>query len=202
MTTKEISGFLSAGLCIAVLLIAGLPGTVAAEQNYNNLYSSNSPQTAQEREALFRAIQSADEKSVQQSAQNVTDLYKALQNPFATTDPQAALELANTYKELQKYNAAYSSSRNDDNWYYWTNMWLNGAQEATGSDHAIIGSGAALDLAKVYGTMSNPFAYKDPQSALELANTYKELQKYNAAYSSSRNNDNWEYWTNMWLNGA
>ena len=45
MTTNDISEFLFAGLCVAVLLMA-LIGTGAAEQSYSNLYSSNAPQTA------------------------------------------------------------------------------------------------------------------------------------------------------------
>jgi ssDNA-specific exonuclease RecJ len=188
MKANEISGFLSARFCISVFLIAGLIGTGAA-QSYDNLYSSSAPQTAQARAELFKAIQNMDEKSNPQTAQNGTDLYKALQNPYVFKDPQAALENANTYKALQKLNGIYSSSRVEDNWYYWTNMWLNGPQEATGTN-----------VVNIYGTMSNPYALKDPQAALETANTYKELQKLNAIYSSSRVEDNWYYWTNMWLN--
>jgi len=166
MTVNEISGFLSAKLCISVFLIVGLLGTGAA-QSYDNLYRSNAPQTALD----------------------VTDLYKALQNPYTFKDPQAGLENANTYKELQKLNGIYYSSRVEDNWYYWTNMWLNGPQEATGTN-----------VANIYGTMSNPYAFKDPQAALEDANTYKQLQKLNGIYTSSRSVDNWYYWTNTWLN--
>jgi hypothetical protein len=120
----SIRVFLSAKFCISVILIAGLLGTGAAE-SYDNLYSSNAPQTAQGRAELFKAIQNMDEKSIPQTALDGTDLYKALQNPYAFKDPQAALELANTYKALQKLNGIYSSSRSVDNWYYWTNMWLN-----------------------------------------------------------------------------
>ena len=188
MKANEISGFLSARFCISVFLIAGLIGTGAA-QSYDNLYSSSAPQTAQARAELFKAIQNMDEKSNPQTALNVTDLYKALQNPYTFKDPQAALENANTLKQLQKLNGIYSSSRVEDNWDYWTNMWLNGPQDATGTN-----------VVNIYGTMSNPYALKDPQAALEMANTYKELQKLNAIYSSSRVEDNWYYWTNMWLN--
>jgi len=188
MTVNEISGFLSAKLCISVFLIVGLLGAGAA-QSYDSLYKSNAPQTAQERADLFKAMQNVDEKSIPQTTSNVTDLYKALQNPYAFKDPQAALENANTYKQLQKLNGIYSSSRVEDNWYYWTNMWLNGPQEATGTN-----------VANIYGTMSNPYEFKDPQAALENANTYKQLQKLNGIYSSSRVEDNWYYWTNMWLN--
>jgi len=189
MKANEISGFLSARFCISVFLIAGLIGTGAA-QSYDNLYSSSAPQTAQARAELFKAIQNMDEKSNPQMASNVTDLYKALQNPYTFKDPQAALENANTYKQLQKLNGIYSSSRVEDNWHYWTNMWLNGPEEATGTN-----------VANIYGTMSNPYALKDPQAALENANTLKQLQKLNSIYSSSRVEDNWYYWTNMWLNG-
>ena len=124
MKANEISGFLSARFCISVFLIAGLLGTGAA-QSYDSLYSSSAPQTAQARAELFKAIQNMDEKGNPQTAQNGTDLYKALQNPYVFKDPQAALEKANTYKALQKLNGIYSSSRVEDNWYYWTNMWLN-----------------------------------------------------------------------------
>ncbi|MDQ1262797.1 MAG: hypothetical protein QG575_1978, partial [Euryarchaeota archaeon] len=48
MTVNEISGFLSARLCILVFLIASLLGTGAAE-SYESIYSSSAPQTAQER---------------------------------------------------------------------------------------------------------------------------------------------------------
>ncbi|MDQ1261716.1 MAG: hypothetical protein QG575_897, partial [Euryarchaeota archaeon] len=155
------------------------------------IYSSSAPQTAQERADLFKEIQNMDEMSNPQTASDVTDLYKALQNPYIFRDPQAALEKANTYKALQKLNAIYSSSRVEDNWHYWTNMWLNGPHD----------SSVAQDGANIYATLSNPYAFKDPQGALEQANTYKALQKYNGIYSSSRIDDNWYYWTNMWLNG-
>ena len=192
-----MSGFLSAKFCISVCLIAGLLGTGAAEFN---LYSSIAPQTAQERAELSKAIQNMDELSIPQTAQDGTDPYKALQNPYSFNDPQAALERENTYKELQKLNSIYSSSRSEDNWYYWTRMWLNEPQEVTGTVHAINGSGAAQDMSNIYRIMDNPYAYKDPQAALEKANTYKELQKLNNIYSSSRSEDNWYYWTRMWLN--
>ena len=125
MTVNAISGFLSARICISVLLIALLLGTGAA-QSYDSLYKSSAPQTALERAELFNAMQNMDETGNPQTAQDGTDLYKALQNPYIFNDPQAALENANTYKQLQKYNAIYSSSRIEDNWHYWTNMWLNG----------------------------------------------------------------------------
>jgi hypothetical protein len=190
MTVNAISGFLSARICISVLLIALLLGT-GAGQSYDSLYKSSAPQSARERAELFNAMQNMDDTSNHQAALDGSDLYKALQNPYIFNDPQAALENANTYKQLQKYNAIYSSSRIDDNWDYWTNMWLNGPQ----------GSSAAQDDANIYTTLSNPYTFNDPQGALEQANTYKALQKYNGIYSSSRIDDNWDYWTNMWLNG-
>lgn len=190
MTANAISGFLSARICISALFIALLLGT-GVGQSYDSLYKSSAPQTALERAELFKAMQNMDVASNYQTPTEGADLYKALQNPYIFNDPQAALENANTYKQLQKYNAIYSSSRVEDNWHYWTNMWLNGPQ----------GSSAAQDDADIYKTMSNPYAFNDPQGALELANTYKTLQKYNGIYSSSRIDDNWYYWTNMWLNG-
>lgn len=129
MTTKKIPGFLSAGLCLAILLTAGLLGTGAAEQSYYNLYSSNAPQTAQERADLFKALQSLDaQQNATQAIPYAADPYKALQNPYVLKDPQAALEQANTLKLIQKLNAPYYSSRAEGNWDYWTNMWLNGPQ--------------------------------------------------------------------------
>jgi len=190
MTVNAISGLLSARICISVLIIALLLGT-GAGQSYDSLYKSSAPQSALERAERFNAMQNMDETSNHQTALEGSDLYKALQNPYIFNDPQAALENANTYKQLQKYNAIYSSSRVVDNWHYWTNMWLNGPQ----------GSSAALDGANIYKTMSNPYAFNDPQGALEQASTQKALQKYNGIYSSPRIDDNWYYWTNMWLNG-
>jgi hypothetical protein len=201
MTAKDISGFLLVGLCIAVFFTTSLLGTGAAEQSYYNLYSTNAPQTALERAELFKAIQNVEEGNIPQATLDGADPYKALQNPYAFKDPQAALELANTYKAIQKLNGIYQSSRSDDNWYYWANMWLNGPQEATRTIHAINGSEAALNMANIYSAMDNPFAFKDPQAALEQANTYKAIQKLNGIYQSSLSDDNWYYWANMWLNG-
>jgi hypothetical protein len=144
-----------------------------------------------ERAELYKAMQNSDVVDNPQNALNGADLYKALQNPYVYNDPQGALELANTYRELQKHNAVYSSSRTEDNWPYWANMWLNGPQGISG----------ALDGSAVYSALSNPYRFNDPQGALELANTYKELRKYNGIYSSSRIDDNWYYWSNLWLNG-
>jgi hypothetical protein len=56
-------------------------------------------------------------------------------------------------------------------------------------------------MPNIYGAMANPYVFNDPQASLEQANTYKALQKLNSVYSSSRSEDNWDYWTNMWLNG-
>jgi len=194
MTSKKISGFLSASLCIVVLLTSGLLGNCAADQSYSNPYSGNAPQTAQERAELFKAIQNADEKNTSQATLGGEDPYKALQNPYAFTDPQAALEQANTYRETQKWNTIYQNSRNEDNWHYWSNMWLNEPQEATKT-------GTALSMANAYSALDNPYAFTDPQAALEQANTYRETQKWNTIYQNSRNEDNWHYWSNMWLNG-
>jgi len=186
MTARLKWGFLSAGLCIATLLMATLPGTQAAEQSYSNIFSSNAPQNAQERAGLFKDIKNVDETNAFHDTLTGSDLYEALRNPYAVKDPQAELERANTYKSLQKYNSIYSSSRSEDNWNYWTGIWLNGLQDASG--------------ANIYSTMNNPLAYRDPQASLELANTYKSLQKYNSIYSSSLSEDNWYYWTDIWLN--
>jgi hypothetical protein len=190
MTVNAMSGFLSPKICISVLIIALLLGTGAA-QSYDSLYKSSPPQSARERAELFNAMQNVDLASNHQTALDGTDLYKALQNPYIFNDPQAALERANTYKQLKKYNAIYSSSRVEDNWPYWTNMWLNGPQDSSATQYGT----------NIYSALSNPYAYNDPQGSLELANTHKELQKYNGIYSSSRVEDNWPYWTNMWLNG-
>ncbi|MDD4446831.1 MAG: hypothetical protein PHN61_04050 [Methanothrix sp.] len=193
MTANAKSGFISRRICmicISVLLTAGLMGTGAAD-SFSSIYKSQAPQTAVERAELFKSMQNSDVAENPQNALNGADLYKALQNPYDYNDPQAALERASTYRELQKNNAIYSSSRIDDNWPYWANMWLNGPQGISG----------ALDDAAVYSALSNPYAFNDPQAALELANTYKELRKYNGIYSSSRIDDNWYYWSNMWLNG-
>jgi glutathione synthase/RimK-type ligase-like ATP-grasp enzyme len=188
MKAKDMSGFLLVGICIAVFLNAGLLGTCAAEGSYNSLYSSSAPQNAQQRAELFKALQNVDEENTAQATPYgaTANIYGAMANPYVFNDPQAALEQANTYKALQKLNSVYSSSRSEDNWHYWTNMWLNEPQ-ATGT-------------ANIYGAMANPYVFNDPQAALEQANTYKSLQKLNSVYSSSRSEDNWDYWTNMWLN--
>ena len=203
MTTKKISGFFSAGLCIAVFLIAVLLGNGAADQSYFNSNYGKAPLTAQEREGLFKAIQNTDEKNISQVTLGGEDPYKALQNPYAFTDPQAALEQANTYKSIQKLNSIYQNSNSEDNWYYWSNMWLNEPQETTNTTHAIKGSGDSLGLANtynIYSAMDNPYAFTDPQAALEQANTYKSIQKLNSIYQNSNSEDNWHYWSNMWLN--
>ena len=128
MTSKEITGFLSASLCIVVLLASGLLGNCAVDQSYSNPYSGNAPQTAQERAELFKAIQNADEKNTSQATLVGENPYNALQNPYAFTDPQAALEQVNTYRSIQKLNNIYQNPNSADNWYYWSNMWLNGPQ--------------------------------------------------------------------------
>jgi hypothetical protein len=125
MKAKKIPGFFSAGLCIAVFLIAALLGNGAADQSYFNPNYGKAPQTAQEREGLFKAIQNTDDKNISQVTLSGVDPYKALQNPYAFTDPQAALEQANTYKSIQKLNSIYQNPNSADNWHYWSNMWLN-----------------------------------------------------------------------------
>jgi hypothetical protein len=185
MTAKEISGLglFSAGLCLAVVLTAGLG---AAEHSYNSAYSTGSPQTAQERADLLKAIQNLDEKP--QAASYEADPYQAIQNPYAFKDPQAELELANAHKAIQKLNSIYYGPHSGDSWYYWTSMWLNGPQK-----------GAALDAANAYGEMDNPYAYKDPQAALELSDAYKAIQKLNSIQYGPHGQDSWYYWANMWL---
>ena len=134
MKAKDMSGFLLVGICIAVFLNAGLLGTGAAEGSYNSLYSSSAPQNAQERAELFKALQNVDKEKTTQATPYeaatpygaTANIYGAMANPYAFNDPQASLEQANTYKALQKLNSVYSSSRSEDNWDYWINMWLNG----------------------------------------------------------------------------
>lgn len=126
MITKEMSGFMSTALCIVVFLASGLLGTGVAEQSYDSLYYSTAPQTAQDREDLYRAFLSLDSNNDQQAVPRTVDPYTALQNPYALNDPQAALEQANTLKQIQKLNGAYYSSRTENNWDYWADMWLNG----------------------------------------------------------------------------
>lgn len=197
MTANEISGFFSAGLCIAVFL-AVLIGYSAADQSYFNPIYSKAPQTAQEREGLFTAIKNMDEKNIAQVTLGGEVPYKALQNPYAFTDPQAALEQANAYKLIQKLNSIYQNPTTEDNWHYWSNIWLNGPQE---TNYAINGSGGSLGVANTYSAMDNPYAFIDPQAVLEQANTYKSIQKFNGIYQNPINKDNWYYWSNMWLNG-
>ena len=55
------------------------------------------------------------------------DIYNALKDPSATKGPQAELDNKDDYKVLQKYNDVnYRPYSTRDNWYYWSNMWLNG----------------------------------------------------------------------------
>jgi hypothetical protein len=201
MKAKKISGFFSAGFCIAVFLIAALLGNGAADQSYFSPNYGKAPQTAQEREGLFKAIQNTYEKNISQVTQSGVDPYKALQNPYAFTDPQAALEQANTYRSIQKLNKIYQNSNSQDNWYYWSNMWLNEPQDSTKTIQAIKGPGNSLGVADAYSAMDNPYAFIDPQAALEQVNTYRSIQKLNNIYQNPNSADNWYYWSNMWLNG-
>ena len=125
MTAKKISGFFSAGLCIAVFLIAVLLGNGAADQSYFNPIYGKAPQTSQEREGLFKAIHAIKGSGDSLGLANTYNIYSAMDNPYAFTDPQAALEQANTYKSIQKLNSIYQNSNSEDNWHYWSNMWLN-----------------------------------------------------------------------------
>jgi hypothetical protein len=198
MTAKNISGIFSASLCIAVFLIAVSLGNGAGDQsNFSPIYSK-APQTAQEREQLFKTIQNTDDKSTSQGTPNEEFPYNVLDNPYAFTDPQAALEQANTYRELQNLNSIYQNPASEDNWYYWSNMWMNAPQETT---NAIKGSGDLFGAANIYNANDNPYAFTDPQAGLEQANTYRSLQDLNSIYQNPTSEDNWYYWSNMWLNG-
>jgi hypothetical protein len=191
MTTKKISGFFCAGLCMAVFLMAVLMGSCAADQSSSNLFNNNAPQTAQERENLFKAFQNMGENSASQVAQITNNPYNALQNPYAFTDPQAGLEQTNAYRTLQKLNSKlYQDPSSPDNWYYWSNIWLNGDQENSYGANA-------------YNAMDNPYAFANPQAGLEQTNTYRTIQKLNSKlYQDPSSPDNWYYWSNMWLNAA
>jgi hypothetical protein len=198
MTAKNISRIFSAGLCIAVFLIAVSLGNGAGDQsNFSPIYNK-APQTAQEREELFKTIQDTDVKSTTQGTLYGEAPYNALQNPYAFTDPQAALVQATTYKSIQELNSIYQNPTSKDNWYYWSNMWLNGPQETTND---IKGSGDSLGVANIYNANDNPYAFIDPQAALEQATTYRSIQKLNGIYQNPNSEDNWYYWSNMWLNG-
>jgi hypothetical protein len=200
MKAKEISGLFSKGLCIAIFLIAVLLGNGAADQSYFNSIYGKAPQTSQEREGLFKTIQNTNEKNLSQVTPKVANIYSAMDNPFAFTDPQAALEQANTYKSIQKMNSIYQNSNSADNWYYWSNMWLNEPQDSTKTIQAIKGPGNSLGVADAYSAMDNPYAFIDPQAALEQVNTYRSIQKLNNIYQNPNSADNWYYWSNMWLN--
>jgi hypothetical protein len=184
LTDKAIWVSLSAGLCLAVILTAGL---VAAEHSYDSPYSGDPPQNAQERADLLKAIQKLDEKP--EGEWDEADLYQALQNPYAFKDPQAALEMADTYKAIQKLNSIYYGPHGGESWYYWASMWLNGPNE-----------GAAPNTAKGYSAMENPYAYRDPQASLELASAKKAIQKLNSLQYGPHSEDSWHYWADIWLN--
>jgi hypothetical protein len=205
MTAKEISRFLSAGLCLAVLLIASVMGAAGlaqlSGQSYSNPHSLSIPQNAQERADVFKVIMSQGDEREDEGAQVLASpyLYSLLQNPYSFDDPQAKLERQNAYKALQKRNGAYNSISEPDNWYYWTNMWLNDPSGADMGSYTYNISQGALSPSDVYHVMDNPYAYTDPQAHLEEKNTYKALQKWNNAYYGAGNPDNWYYWTDMWL---
>lgn len=201
MTAKEISVFLSAGLCIVFILLASLLGTGVAAQGYYNLYSGNAPQTAQEREELFKAILLQDGANKSQATLYAANPYSALQNPYAFKDPQAELEQANTLKAIQKLNGIYYSSSSENNWDYWANAWLNGPEGATWPTYVINGYGVAPNIVYPYNALQNPYVLKDPQAELEQMNTLKAIQKWNGIYYSPSSENNWDYWANLWLNG-
>jgi len=189
MTAKEISGFLFASLCIAVILTAGMLANCAAQSYYP--YSNLAPQTAQEREELFKMFQNVDKNNTSQATQlwAYPYPYSALQNPYATQGPQAALDQADVYKTIQKLNGVYQNSLSEDNWNYWADMWLNSPQLGP------------LGATGAYNALQNPYATQGPQAALDQADAYKAIQKLNSAYQNPYNEDNWYYWSNMWLNG-
>lgn len=199
MTIKGMSGFLSAGLCIAVLLSAGLAAAGAVDLSNSKTQAYSVPQNAQERADLFKLLHDQDHNNSTQSVQDQVSSYSVLQNPYSFEDPQAALEQKNTAKELQKWNNAYYGADNPDNWYYWTGAWLND-QDANKSTNASSGLKASTAQADIYSALDNPYALNDPQANLEQKNTAKELQNWNNAYYGSSNPDNWYYWTNIWLN--
>jgi hypothetical protein len=187
---KGIGGRFCSGLFVSVLIVAIFMGNCAADKDYSNPLYSKAPLTPQERENLFMAIQNMDENNTSKVKSVAVNPYAALQNPYAYTDPQAALEQANAYKMIQKQNAVlYQNPGSDDNWYYWSNIWLNGAENSLGT--------------KTYNAMDNPYSFTDPQAGLEQANAYKLMQKQNAMlYQNPGSDDNWYYWSNIWLNGA
>ncbi len=195
MAIKVISGVLPTGLCLAVFLAACLLGVGHADQGYNGIYFNVALQTPQEREDIYNALKNSDNNGAPQAMLYATDTYKALQNPYAFSGPQADLEQAYTFKEVQKLNGIYYSSRAEDNWNYWANMWLNGPQGINS------GNVTAMSMANPYSALQNAYAFTGPQADLEQANTLKSIQKLNGIYYSSRTADNWNYWANMWLNG-
>jgi hypothetical protein len=178
MIAKKMWISLSAWLCLAVVLTAGLG---AAEQSYP---STTAPQDAQERADLLKAIQKLDEKS--EAASTETNLYQALGNPYAFIAP-SALETADALKAIQKSNSIYYGPSSEDSWYYWASLWMNGAD-----------LGDSSPMAKAYGAMGNPYAHREP-SALELADMYKAIQKLNSLQYGPNSEDGWRYWANIWL---
>ncbi|GEM_PF-1660263 len=198
MTTKSIFGFLAGGPCLAVLLIIALVGVGAAAQNWH-VYNGTQPSVT------------------------YGDIYNALKDPYATKGSQAELDNKDAYKALQKYNDVnYGPYGTGDNWYYWSNMWLNEADGTVPSTYMIqndaqnkailnayFNKGSAAnqvagqDETNLYKLLQNPYAFQGPQSDLDKNVAYKNLQKYNDVYYGPYSTgDNWYYWSNMWLNGA
>jgi hypothetical protein len=67
-------------------------------------------------------------------------------------------------------------------------MWLEGPEKRT-----------AVQMADSYGAMANSYAYRDPQARLEMADTYKAIQKMNSIPYGLHGQDSWYYWANIWL---
>jgi hypothetical protein len=118
----------------------------------------------------------------------LTDAYKAMADPYAYNSPQSALDRADAWKEIQKSNYGYHDPAGEGNWDYWAYMWLDDSAQS------------GLGLTDAYRAMADPYAYNSPQSALDRANAWKEIQKSNYGYHDPAGEGNWNYWINMWLN--
>jgi hypothetical protein len=181
MKNLEKLGFqIVSAIFMLSFMAAGSTGQV-----YSSVIPGIALQDAEAREKLFGELASEEDGHKSNFGSFGADIYRALQSPYGFIDPQQNLERANTYKELQKRNRFYAGSSGEDNWYYWTRLWL---------DEPLV-----ADEDNLYSIMENPFAYRDPQSNLERKNTLKALQKLNGAYMNSQGEDNWDYWTNLWL---
>jgi hypothetical protein len=149
MTTKSIFGFLAGGLCVSVLLIIALVGVGAAAQNWH-VYNSTQPSVT------------------------YGDIYNALKDPYATKGSQAELDNKDAYKALQKYNDVnYGPYSTGDNWYYWSNMWLN---EADGAVQNAAQNGYALQ-----GTVPSTCMIQNGAQNKAILNAY-----FNKGYASNQ----------------